>query len=131
MTKLYIDHDTCPVLDDVLRLASERAVTIELVTANPTLPPPYPGVTVVFRPPRAGAVAWINGSVLPDDLCATGDADLANRCLSRGARVLKPNGDFYGSDPRQGQRSGAAVIPAPTLAERLLFLQTLETLLPA
>ena len=45
---------------------------------------------------------WIVDNIEPANICVTNDIPLAERCLKRGAFVIKPNGNIYNTNNRYG-----------------------------
>jgi uncharacterized protein len=91
---IYVDADACPVREEVLRVAERHGVPVVYVANGGIRPSPHPlaRVEVVAEGPDA-ADRWIAERIGAGDVCVTADMPLAARCVSAGARVLKPNGE--------------------------------------
>lgn len=92
-TRLFIDADACPVKAEAERVATRLGVRMLMVSNGGIRPSANPLVESVFvaRGPD-GADRWIAERAGPRDVVVTGDIPLAARCLSGGARVIKPDG---------------------------------------
>ena len=91
--QIYVDADACPVKDEVERVAARHALPVILVYNGGIRPSRNPLVScvVVAEGPDA-ADDWIAQAIGAGDIAVTADLPLAARCLEKGARVLKPNG---------------------------------------
>lgn len=91
--QIYVDADACPVKDEVERVAARHALPVILVSNGGIRPSRNPLVScvVVAEGPDA-ADDWIAQAIGAGDIAVTADLPLAARCLEKGARVLKPNG---------------------------------------
>jgi uncharacterized protein YaiI (UPF0178 family) len=94
MTTVYVDADACPVKAEAVRVAERHAVPVMIVSNGGIRPDPHPLVRTVIVPEGPDAADdWIAERIGPGDVCVTGDIPLAHRCVTAGARVLKPNGE--------------------------------------
>jgi hypothetical protein len=137
---LYLDADACPVKDEVYRVARRHSVKV-LVVANSVLRVPLDDLIefILVKGRLDAADDWIAERIVPGDIVITTDIPLADRCLQRGARVLRPNGIEFTEDHigsalatralldilRQGGNFGDG--PAPFVkADRSRFLTKLD-----
>ena len=145
-TRLFIDADACPVKAEAERVALRHGVRMLLVSNGGIRPRPHPLIESVYVPEGPDAAdIWIADRAGPGDVVVTADMPLAAKCVGRGARVLKHDGeeltprnigerlavrdlmaDLRAADPfRQG---GGRLFSA---ADRSRFLDTLDRLLRA
>ena len=92
-TRLFIDADACPVKAEAERVATRLGVRMLMVSNGGIRPSANPLVESVFvasGPDEADR--WIAERAGPRDVVVTGDIPLAAKCLSGGARVIKPDG---------------------------------------
>ena len=92
-TRLFIDADACPVKAEAERVATRLGVRMLMVSNGGIRPSANPLVESVFvadGPDEADK--WIAERAGPRDVVVTGDIPLAAKCLSGGARVIKPDG---------------------------------------
>lgn len=93
---IYIDADACPVKEETLRVAHRHKLRVVLVSDGGIRPNPHPLVEVVVVTQGADAADdWIVEKVDVGDICITGDIPLADRCLKKGARALRHNGELF------------------------------------
>ena len=95
MTEIYVDADACPVREEVYRVAGRLGIGVHLVSngSRPIRPPDLPFVRMVMVVEAMDAADdWIAEHIGAGDVCVTGDIPLASRCLTKGARVVPPNG---------------------------------------
>ncbi len=91
---IYIDADACPVKAEAERVATRLGVTMVLVSNGGIRPSANPLVQSVFvadGPDEADK--WIAEACGPGDVVVTGDIPLAAKCVAKGARVVKHNGE--------------------------------------
>ncbi len=91
---IYIDADACPVKAEAERVATRLQVPMVLVSNGGIRPSPNPLVSSVFvadGPDEADK--WIAEACGPGDVVVTGDIPLAAKCVAKGARVVKHNGE--------------------------------------
>ena len=92
-TRLFIDADACPVKAEAERVATRLGVRMLMVSNGGIRPSANPLVESVFVASGPdGADRWIAERAGPRDVVVTGDIPLAAKCLSGGARVIKPDG---------------------------------------
>jgi len=142
---IYVDADACPVKDEVLRVAARHGLKTYMVSDGGIRPSRDPMVETIFVAAGADAADdWIAERIDSRDICVTNDIPLAARCLERGARAIKPNGELFTRDGigmalanrelmqhlrETGQVTGG---PRPfSKADRSRFLNRLETTVQA
>jgi uncharacterized protein YaiI (UPF0178 family) len=92
--RILIDADACPVKAEAERVATRLGIRMVLVSnggIRPSANPLVESVYVAQGPDEADK--WIAGAAGPGDVVVTGDIPLASKCVAKGARVLKPNGE--------------------------------------
>ena len=93
---LYIDADACPVKEEALRVAHRHRMQVFMVSDGGIRPNPHPLVEVVVVNQGADAADdWIVERIGPGDICVTGDIPLADRCIKKGARAIRHNGEMF------------------------------------
>jgi uncharacterized protein YaiI (UPF0178 family) len=98
MTVIYVDADACPVREEVYRVAGRLGVEVFVVSngSRPIRPPSLPFVHMVMVGEAMDAADdWIAERITAADICVTADIPLASRCLTKGARVVPPNGKTF------------------------------------
>ena len=99
MTEIYVDADACPVKDEIVRVAERHKLVVHMVSNGGIRPGRSPFVKlVVVGEGLDVADDWIAEHIGAGDICITSDVPLADRCVKRGAQVLKPNGDAFTPD---------------------------------
>ncbi|MFC7706450.1 YaiI/YqxD family protein [Plastorhodobacter daqingensis] len=94
MTTIYVDADACPVKAEAERVASRHGLRLVIVSNGGLRPSPNPLVEMVFVPDGPDvADMWIAERAGCGDVVVTGDIPLAARCVDKGARVVKHNGE--------------------------------------
>ena len=90
---IYIDADACPVKDEVYRVAKRYEWKV-VVAANAVMwVPKNPLVELVVQTASFNAVDdWIAENAGAGDIVVTSDIPLAERCLSKKAKVIDPKG---------------------------------------
>lgn len=145
MTILYIDADACPVKDEALGVAARHGIETVLVTDGGIRPPRGVNARLIIVPPGPDAADdWIADHIALGDVCITNDIPLAARCLEKGARAVKPNGQAFTQDGigmalanrelMQHLRERGEITGGPrsfSKADRSAFLNGLETALQA
>lgn len=138
---IYVDADACPVKAEIETVATRHGTQVAMVSNGGIRPSPNPLIESVYVAEGADeADKWIAERAGAGDVVVTGDIPLAAKCVERGARVLKPNGealsarnvsealamrdlaaDLRAADPfRQGGGKGF------TKADRSRFLDALD-----
>ena len=117
MLEIYIDADACPVKGEILRVAERHGLKSYMVSDGGVRPSSSPLVELVIVSPGMDAADdWIAEHIGAGDIAITADTPLAARCIAKGARVLRFNGQ-----PFDAQSIGAA------LATRNLLTHLRET----
>lgn len=91
---IYVDADACPVRAEAETVATRHKVQMVMVSNGGIRPSQNPLVESVFvgsGPDEADK--WIAEACGPGDVVVTGDIPLAARCVGKGARVVKHNGE--------------------------------------
>jgi uncharacterized protein YaiI (UPF0178 family) len=98
MLTIYIDADSCPVKDEVYKVARRYSLKV-YVAANSTMRVPTdPCIELVVRTGFGAADDWIAGQIGPCDIAITTDVPLAARCVAKGAVALDPKGRLLNVD---------------------------------
>jgi uncharacterized protein len=93
---LFIDADACPVKAEAEKVATRLGVPMVLVSNGGIRPSQNPLVRSVFvadGPDEADK--WIAEQAGPGDVVVTGDIPLAAKCVGKGARVLRHDGEAF------------------------------------
>jgi uncharacterized protein YaiI (UPF0178 family) len=93
-----VDADSCPVKDEVYRVAKRYGVEVTLVAASWLRVPTEPWIKLeVVKETGELDVAddWIVEHVGPGDVVISEDILLAGRCLEKDARALSPRGRVF------------------------------------
>ncbi|HEX4824249.1 MAG TPA: YaiI/YqxD family protein [Candidatus Polarisedimenticolaceae bacterium] len=139
MPSILVDADACPVKDDVYRIALRRGVEVVVVSGGPLRVPARQGIRHVrVKSALDAADDWIAEHAKLGDIVITADVPLAARSLSKGARVIAPDGRLFTEDSIGGalasrelmeqlrQMGAATGGPAPfSRADRARFLASL------
>lgn len=93
MFKIYVDADSCPVKQEIYRVAGRYDLEVVLVTNKAFNIPDEEHIELVVADNGQDAVDdWITGKVNKDDIVITADIPLASRTVKKGARILSPRG---------------------------------------
>ena len=96
--KIYVDADACPVKQEVERVATRNKLEVFLVSNGGVRPSLNPLIQSIFVSADADAAdKWIVDHGDVNDLVITSDIILADNCIKKGMRVLKPNGEELNS----------------------------------
>jgi uncharacterized protein YaiI (UPF0178 family) len=93
--EIFIDADSCPVKDEVFRVARRYGVGVRVVSASWLRLPDHPWITLKVVKDTGDLDAaddWIVERVAPGDIVVSEDVLLASRCLEKGAHPLTPRG---------------------------------------
>ena len=145
MLEIYVDADACPVKAEVEKVASRHGLPVHVVSNGGIRPSPHPLVRSVIVGAGADAADdWIVGHIGAGDIAVTADIPLAARCMEKGARVLRHNGEAFTQDNigtaigmREFQRHLREASGAPTYnagftpRDRSRFLGALENAIQA
>jgi uncharacterized protein YaiI (UPF0178 family) len=140
MLEIYVDADACPVKAEVEKVAGRHGLHVHIVSNGGIRPRPNPLIhSVIVGDGADAADDWIADHIGVGDIAITADILLAARCLAKGARVLKPNGEPFTQDNigmaigmREFQRHLREASGAPTYnagftpKDRSRFLNALE-----
>mgnify|MGYP001402684398 FL=1 len=92
--KIYVDADACPVKKEIERVATRNKIEVLLVSNGRLRPIAHPFIKKIVGSADADAAdKWIVDKGHAKDLVITADIILADNCIKKGMRVLKPNGE--------------------------------------
>jgi uncharacterized protein YaiI (UPF0178 family) len=93
MSAIFVDADACPVKDEVVRVAIRHGLTVHMVGNSWMRLSDDPIVQRVVVPGTPDAADdWIAERAGAGDVVITSDIPLAARVVTRGAKVVRPNG---------------------------------------
>ena len=93
MLEIFVDADSCPVKDEIYRVASRHGLKVHVVSNQSMFVPHDKAFRLVLVSDRFDAADdWIAENVHEGDIVVTADILLAARCLEDGARVLDVRG---------------------------------------
>ena len=95
MLHIYVDADSCPVKDEVYKVAKRYQLQVTLVAASWLRVPNEPWIDLkVVKETGELDVAddWIVDRIEAGDIVVSEDIILASRCLEKDARALNPRG---------------------------------------
>jgi uncharacterized protein YaiI (UPF0178 family) len=99
MLEIYVDADACPVKAEVEKVAFRHGLHVHIVSNGGIRPRPHPLIhSVIVGSGADAADDWIAEHIETGDIAVTADIPLAARCLSKGACVLRPNGEPFTPD---------------------------------
>ncbi len=99
MTAIYVDADSCPVRNEVLRKGKHYGLKVYLVSNKKMRIAKGELVeNVVVGDHLDAADDWIVEHISDRDIVVTGDVPLAARCVKKKARVLDPRGRIFTED---------------------------------
>lgn len=99
MLKIYVDADACPVKHEIYRVAKRYELNVILVSNSWMRIPSEAWIELkVVENGFDAADDWIVDHILTDDIVITSDIPLADRCLKKGASVLRPTGKKFTND---------------------------------
>lgn len=140
--RIYVDADSCPVKEEVYRVAKRYGLEVVLVAASWLRAPPEPWIRLEVVKDTGGLDAaddWIVEQVDPDSIVVTDDIVLASRCLTEGGRVLNTRGKVFSAESigdalatrelMADLREAGAITGGPsgfTRSDRSRFLQELD-----
>jgi len=99
--QIYVDADSCPVKDEVYKVAKRYELEVTLVSATWLRTPNEPWIHLeVVKETGELDVAddWIVERIGEDDIAVTDDIILASRCLEKGSSVLNARGNEFTPD---------------------------------
>ena len=96
MFKIYVDADSCPVKQEVYRVANRYDLKVVLV-ANKALNIPEEWLVelVVVDNGQDAVDDWIADNVNKNDIVITADIPLASRTVKKEGRILSPRGIVF------------------------------------
>lgn len=98
MLHIYVDADSCPVKQEVYRVAKRYQLQVTLVAAQWFRVPQEAWIhleVVKETGDLDAADDWIAGRAAAGDIVISDDIILASRCLATGARALTPRGRVF------------------------------------
>lgn len=96
MLEIYIDADSCPVKDEVYRVAWRQGIVVHVVANQHVEMPPDERFRFVLVGDRFDeADDWIAERAGTGDVVVTADIPLAARCLENGCQVIGPRGRVF------------------------------------
>ena len=99
MVKIYVDADACPVKNEIEKIATRHDLITYIVCNGGIRPSRNPLIKlVVVNQDSDAADNWIIDHIGKADICVTNDIPLAERCIKKGALVIKPNGVRFTDD---------------------------------
>ena len=94
--RILVDADACPVKDETIRVAERHGLKTWLVSNGGIRPSRSPLVELVVVPEGPDvADDWIAERAGSCDVVVTNDIPLAARCIAKGAKALRPNGEPF------------------------------------
>ena len=96
--RVLVDADSCPVKDEVYRVAKRYGLNVILVSERWLRVPTEPWIDLVVVKNEGqldAADDWIVAHAKPADIVVTEDILLAGRCLEEGAAALSPRGRVF------------------------------------
>jgi len=95
MKKIYVDADACPVKEEIIKIATRHRLNVFMVCNGGIRPFKSDLVNLVIVSEGSDeADKWIYDHISKDDIVITADIPLADKCISKGAIVLKHNGNL-------------------------------------
>ena len=101
MLHIFVDGDSCPVKDEVYKVAKRYGLDVTVVAASWMRIPnePWIELKVVKEEGQLDAADdWIVDQVQAGDIVISEDIILASRCLEKDARALNPRGRVFTPD---------------------------------
>jgi uncharacterized protein YaiI (UPF0178 family) len=98
MLHVYVDADSCPVKEEVYKVAKRYELQVTLVAASWFRAPSEPWIhleVVKETGDLDAADDWIVDQIEPGDIVVSEDIILASRSLEKGARALNPRGRVF------------------------------------
>lgn len=139
---IYVDADSCPVKEEIYRVATRYELGVTLVAASWQRVPLDERVhleVVKDTGDLDAADDWIVERIGPGDVVISEDILLASRCVTKGALALSPRGREFTPDSvgeavamrelMANLRESGAITGGPsplTKADRSKFLQQLD-----
>lgn len=96
MITIYVDADTCPVKDEVIKVAIRHTLPVYMVSNSYLRNVSGPRVQCIVVSEGADeADDWIVEHIEAGDIFVTADILLAERCIKKNASGLKPTGKEF------------------------------------
>lgn len=95
---IFVDGDSCPVKEEVYRVATRYQLAVTVVANKSMAVPAWVKLQVVKSGHLDAADDWIAEQVKANDIVITADIPLADRCLKKKALVLGPKGEEFTGD---------------------------------
>jgi len=96
MIKILVDADSCPVKQEVFRVAERYSLKVIIVANSAINCPAEDWIEVkVVNGQLDAADDWIVENILKNDIVITADIPLASLSIKKGARVLSPRGSLF------------------------------------
>lgn len=98
MLHIYVDADSCPVKDEVYKVAKRYELRVTLVAASWFRVPNEAWIHLEVVKETGGLDAaddWIVERIEAGDIVVSEDIILASRCLEKDARALNPRGRAF------------------------------------
>jgi uncharacterized protein YaiI (UPF0178 family) len=96
MINIYVDADSCPVKQEIYRVAARYRLNVILVSnSRMRLPDKVSTRLVMVDGGLDAADDWITEHATNRDIVITADIPLASRCLKKEARVIGPKGASF------------------------------------
>ena len=145
--RIFVDADSCPVKDEVYRVAKRYGLEVTLVSATWLRIPPESWIHLEVVKDTGGLDAaddWIVDRIGTDDIVVTDDIILASRCLKKNCKALSPRGRAFTAESigdalanrelMANLRQVGAITGGPagfTKSDRSVFLQQLDNAVTA
>jgi uncharacterized protein YaiI (UPF0178 family) len=140
--RIFVDADSCPVKDEVYRVAKRYGLEVTLVSATWLRIPPESWIQLEVVKDTGGLDAaddWIVDRIGTEDIVVTDDIILASRCLKKNCKALSPRGRAFTAESigdalanrelMANLREVGAITGGPTAfakSDRSAFLQQLD-----
>ncbi|MDB2415312.1 YaiI/YqxD family protein [Rickettsiales bacterium] len=99
MLKIYADCDSCPVKDEILKVADRYDLNVYMVSNSGLRPVRNPKVEIIVVPSGPDAADdWIAQRSGDGDIVITADILLAARCIKNNSSVISPAGNQFTDD---------------------------------
>lgn len=99
MFKIYVDGDSCPVKDEIVKVAGRYDLDIYFVSNSWARDMVGDKIHRILVSKDFDACDdWIEKHIDENDIAITADILLAERCLKKNASVINPNGKVFTHD---------------------------------
>jgi uncharacterized protein YaiI (UPF0178 family) len=96
LISIYVDADSSPVKNEVIRVATRYGLKVYFVSNSKMKAPESRLVEmIVVNEDMDAADNWIVEHITGTDVVVSADVPLASRCIKKGARVLDPKGRIF------------------------------------